>query len=246
MQREEALHERVRRGEALGVCFFRSGAGAPRAAAAATPPYAHPISAAATVSGAGPGTSNATAIPRSPPKTPPPTAEAAGERERRPRRRDEVDHRIVRRCVGCIRREYRIVRRREPVPPVLGGPDARGGSLAFGGRDARDARRPDGGAAGVASRPRRARHRADRAEAAPRGGVRDAVCDALTASPSNTSETADPPALDAAQPPTTRGAVAASDVGTNDGLAAVDADARAAPATTRTTTTSARDATAPR
>ena len=79
MQREEALHERVRRGEALGVRFFSFRRGrAARAAAAATPPYAHPISAAATVSGAGPGTSNATAIPRSPPKTPPPTAEAAG------------------------------------------------------------------------------------------------------------------------------------------------------------------------
>ena len=65
-------------GKHSACVFFRSGAGAPRAAAAATPPYAHPISAAATVSGAGPGTSNATAIPRSPPKTPPPTAEAAG------------------------------------------------------------------------------------------------------------------------------------------------------------------------
>ena len=114
--------------EALGVCFFRSGARAARGGGA--PPTAPPDF------GGGDRLQRPVRGRRSR------RAARPADRRRRRRRLDAaapnvanagraavtVDHRIVRRCVGgCIRREYRIVRRREPVRRFS---DAPGGAAA--------------------------------------------------------------------------------------------------------------------
>jgi len=177
VQREESLHERVRRGETLRVdARFRSRdprAGSPLEAAPATPPYAHPSGAAATRSGDGPGTSSATTTPRSPPKTPPPAADVAGGNANAGRAAEtklmtETPSRLVERASASSSTAANQSRRFSEARTSASVFSRLAGATHVTRVEAVPASTPRGVVAFRAGAPR---HRAHRAEAAPRGDL---------------------------------------------------------------------------